>query len=73
MNVQGAGYDFSTLRAKALLKHRRVERDVEGQKLTNRLARTLPLGPRLIPVYGPWRYYGMPLSTLEADLEAGLL
>ncbi|MBZ6417170.1 MAG: ISL3 family transposase [Sphingomonas sanguinis] len=73
MNVQGAGYDFSTLRAKALLKHGRVDREVEGQKLTNRLARTLPAGPRLVPIYGPWRYYGMPLSTLEADLEAGLL
>lgn len=72
MNVQGAGYEFETLRAKALLKHGRVEREVEGHKLTRALSRD-GRGSSVRKIYGPWRHLGIPLSTLEADLDAGTL
>ncbi len=52
MNVQGAGYEFETLRAKALLKHGRVEREVEGHKLTRALSRD-GRGSSVRKIYGP--------------------
>ncbi|MFY9293305.1 MAG: ISL3 family transposase [Methylorubrum rhodinum] len=61
MNLQGVGYDLETLRAKALLKHGNIVYEI-SEGLT-RAGRRLPTRKRI---------NGLSLSTLEADLEAGL-
>ena len=61
MNLQGVGYDLETLRAKALLKHGNIVYEI-SEGLT-RAGRRLPTRKRI---------NGLSLSTLDADLEAGL-
>lgn len=68
MNTRGKGYDFETLRAKALLKH--------GSKTLRRADGSIPW-----EVMGPgdddmepgdmWVWTGAEISTLEADFRAG--
>lgn len=70
MNVQGAGYSYDVLRAKALLKHgRRTLRKADGSIPFDLLG---PDEDDLLPGEA-WVWSGTPLSTLEADLEAGTL
>jgi transposase len=74
MNVQGAGYSFEVLRAKALLKHGRigVPRDVEPEtEIVADLAMIIDFENVDSLIGPPGPPPGIPLSTLEADLEAG--
>jgi transposase len=63
MNVQGAGYGFEVLRKKALLKHGQIGETTRDPAGTDYLGKTLYRTRKLVT--------GIPLSTLEADLDAG--
>jgi transposase len=68
MDRNGAGYSYDVLRAKALLKH--------GSRTLRKADGSIPwegLGPDdddVLPGEA-WVWTGIPLSTLEADLDAG--
>lgn len=63
MNVQGAGYGYEVLRKKALLKHGQIGEVARDPVGSDHLGKTLYRTRRML--------VGVPLSTLEADLEAG--
>lgn len=70
MNTRGKGYDFETLRAKALLKH--------GTKTLRRADGSIPwegMGPDDDDMEqgDMWVWTGSAISTLEADFRAGTI
>ncbi|WP_082773081.1 ISL3 family transposase [Methylobacterium sp. CCH5-D2] len=64
MNVNGAGYTFDVLRKKAILKHGEFGKAQFGEWAhIGRYGKGVPIMQKV--------WLGAPLSTLEADLEAG--